>query len=129
MSEAGLDKSVFRGELETLERMQAKIKDYKIIGKIGWSTDHHLMIEGEWGFACYDKGCIWIPSIFAVDTAKTIINALVDIFGTNRIIFSAVLFPEKIKAHFHSVVREWDVYFPEINSDSHCIEIIWDVGG
>ena len=94
-------------------------------GELKTSTDGYPMVKGDWGYAILHDGRIWIPAIMAPNEAKKIITYLTDLWKTDKVVFSAVLIPEKIKAHFQNVVREWDEWFEECQDYSHCIEIIW----
>lgn len=86
------------------------------------------MIDGPWGYACVEPDAVYIPVVMATREypLRRVLAELFAATGHTRMIFSAVLNPDDLRSRLRNVVREWDEYVPELESDSHCIEIHYE---
>lgn len=87
-----------------------------------------MVIEGRWGYACWEDDRVFIPAVIANEEwpLRRVLAYLYEKTGITRMIFTAVLQPEDLKVHLRNIVREWDEYVPQYEDYSHCIEITYE---
>ena len=76
---------------------------------------------GDWGYAIKTKDCVYIPAFMC--RLRPLLDMLYEKTGMKKIIFTAVLDPEKLKPHLKNIKREWDEWVDYMEDYSHCIEI------
>jgi len=79
------------------------------------------LIERDWGYACIEKDCVWIP--FVRGRLSKILREIYEETGMTRMIFSAIVNPRQFKKHLKNITREWDEWHERCEDYSHCIEI------
>jgi len=79
------------------------------------------VIERKWGYAVVDGDTIWIPAVMG--KLRLVLDELYRVTGIKKMIFSAVIDPDKLRSHLRNIKREWDAWFEEAQDVSHCIEI------
>ena len=82
------------------------------------------LIQGHWGYAIVKDDAIYIPAIMG--NMAEILDGLYKLTGQKKMIFTAIIFPDKFRKHLKNIKREWDEYVPEFEDYSHCIEIEYE---
>lgn len=86
------------------------------------------VIDGGWGYAREEPDAVFIPVVMATmeHSLGRVLAELYALTNQTRMIFSAVLDADKFRPHLRNIVREWDEYVPELEDESHCIEIRYE---
>lgn len=86
------------------------------------------VINGEWGYACVEVDAVFIPAVMATADwpLRRVLSHLHKRTGMTRMIFSAILDADSFRPHLRNIVREFDLYVPEFEDYSHCIEIAYE---
>ena len=79
------------------------------------------ILSGAWGYAVVKKNAIWIPSVMG-DLGK-VLDGLYERTKIRKMIFSAVINPDKMRKHLRNIKREWNEWWEEVGDYSYCIEI------
>ena len=82
------------------------------------------LIQGPWGYAILKDDALYIPAIMG--NMNEILKGLYGITKQRKMIFTAIMFPDKFRPHLKNIKREWDEYVPEFEDYSHCIEIEYE---
>lgn len=82
-------------------------------------------ISGKWGYAILEDNALYIPAIMT-DNLSGVLAELYNETKQRRMIFTAVINPEKLKRHLRNIKKEWIQKVGE-GDCSYCIEIEYEI--